>query len=218
MFDRRLRLGWRLRNRRPGRSGWFCRLDVLAPFRPRRMLRGAAGTPEHGCWLLAPEADGQATRRYRGDTLILETRFETDAGAVLVVDFMPPRRGHSQLLRLVIGERGSVAMRTELVVRFGYGAQVPWVRMHDDGTLCAIAGADQLVLRTPVPVRGENMKTLGSFTVSAGEVVPFALAYAPSHLRPPGPRTPWKLSLRRRSSGPIGPRAPMSKKANVVEP
>jgi GH15 family glucan-1,4-alpha-glucosidase len=76
-------------------------------------------------------------------------------------------------------------MRTELVVRFGYGAQVPWVRKLEDGTLCAIAGADQLVLRTPVPVHGEEMKTVASFTVSAGEVVPFTLTYAPSHLAPP---------------------------------
>jgi GH15 family glucan-1,4-alpha-glucosidase len=164
-----------------GSIDWICwpRFDSDACF------AALLGKPEHGRWLLAPDEEARITRRYRGDTLILETRFETAAGTVLIVDFMPPRSGHSHLVRLVIGERGRVAMRTELVVRFGYGAQVPWVRKLEDGTLCAIAGADQLVLRTPVPVHGEEMKTVASFTVSAGEVVPFTLTYAPSHLAPP---------------------------------
>jgi GH15 family glucan-1,4-alpha-glucosidase len=165
-----------------GSIDWICwpRFDSDACF------AALLGTPEHGRWLLAPKEKATVTRWYRGDTLILETRFETASGAVRIVDFMPPRSGHSHLVRLVIGERGSVPMHTELVVRFGYGAQVPWVRKLEDGTLCAIAGADQLVLRTPVPVHGEEMKTVASFTVLAEEVVPFTLTYAPSHLEPPG--------------------------------
>jgi len=174
---------------RDGSVDWLCwpRFDSDACF------AALLGGPEHGGWLIAP-ADGAAIhatqRRYRGDTLILETRFETAEGAVLLVDFMPPRSGHSNLVRLVVGERGRVAMRTELVVRFGYGAKVPWVHRQEDGTLRAIAGPDQVVLRTPVPVRGEDLKTVGEFTVAEGETVPFTLTYAPSHLPPPEPANP----------------------------
>ena len=172
---------------RDGSVDWLCwpRFDSDACF------AALLGAPEHGRWLVAP-ADGAATvtRRYRDDTLILETRFETSDGAVLVVDFMPPRSGHSNLVRLVIGERGRVAMRTELIVRFGYGALVPWVHRQEDGTLRAIVGPDQAVLRTPVAVHGEGPSTVGAFTVAAGETVPFTLTYAPSHLPPPEPADP----------------------------
>ena len=172
---------------RDGSVDWLCwpRFDSDACF------AALLGAPEHGRWLVAP-VDGTArvTRRYRGDTLILETRFETSDGAVLVVDFMPPRSGHSNLVRLVIGEHGHVSMRTELIVRFGYGALVPWVYRQEDGTLRAIVGPDQAVLRTPVLLHGEGPSTVGAFTVAAGEMVPFTLTYAPSHLPPPDPVDP----------------------------
>jgi len=167
---------------RNGSVDWLCwpRFDSDACF------TALLGTPEHGRWLLAPaDSKARATRRYRGDTLILETRFETAVGAVLVVDFMPPRSGHSTMIRLATGERGRVAMRMELALRFGYGAKVPWVHRLEDGTLRAIAGPDQVVLRTPVPIHGEGAKTVAEFTVEAGETVPFTLTYAPSHLPPP---------------------------------
>ena len=172
---------------RDGSVDWICwpRFDSDACF------AALLGAPEHGRWLVAPASPGaHVTRRYRGDTLILETRFETAEGVVLLVDFMPPRSEHSNLVRLVIGERGRVAMRTELVVRFGYGALIPWVYRQEDGTLRAIAGPDQVVLRTPVPVHGEGPSTVGEFTVSEGEVIPFTLTYAPSHLPPPEPADP----------------------------
>ena len=109
------------------------------------------------------------SRRYRDDTLILETRFETDAGAVLIIDFMPPRGEASDLIRLVIGERGEVAMHTELVLRFGYGAAVPWVTRIGEQTWRAIAGPDMTILRTPAPLHGENLKTVADFVVRRGE-------------------------------------------------
>src|SRR5689334_12913203 len=172
---------------RDGSIDWLCwpRFDSDACF------AALLGTPEHGRWHIAPIGTTMhASRRYQDDTLILETRFETADGSVLLVDFMPPRDGHSNLVRLVGGERGQVAMRTELVVRFGYGALVPWVRRQEDGTLQAIAGPDQVVLRTPVPLHGEDLNTVGTFTVAAGEVVPFTLTYAPSHLPSPEPADP----------------------------
>ena len=172
---------------RDGSVDWLCwpRFDSDACF------AALLGTSDHGRWLIAPtDATARVTRRYREDTLILETRFETADGAVMLVDFMPPRSGYSNLVRLVVGERGRVTMRTELVVRFGYGALVPWVHRLEDGTLRAIVGPDQALLRTPVPVHGDGPKTVSEFTVAAGETVPFTLTYGPSHLPPPDPADP----------------------------
>jgi GH15 family glucan-1,4-alpha-glucosidase len=100
---------------------------------------------------------------------------------------MPPRGKASDVVRLVIGKRGRVVMRTELVLRFDYGALVPWVTRMDDGTLRAIAGPDMVVLRTTAPLRGEELKTIGDFVVSEGQMVSFVLTYSASHLPPPEP-------------------------------
>ena len=144
------------------------------------------GTPEHGRWLVAAQDQtARVTRRYRPNTLILETRFETAEGAATLVDFMPGGQTGSSIVRLVIGERGRIAMRTELVIRFGYGATVPWMTKLDDGSRRAIAGPDLVLLRTPAPLRGEDFKTIGEFTVDAEETVPFTLTYMPSHLPVP---------------------------------
>jgi GH15 family glucan-1,4-alpha-glucosidase len=132
----------------------------------------------------------RVTRRYRNDTLILETRFEAEGGVATLVDFMPLRTGTSNLVRLVVGERGSLPMRMELVLRFGYGAVVPWVSRLEDGGLRAIAGPDMVVLRTPVAMRGEDFKTVAQFRVSQGDTVPFVLAYGPSHLALPAAINP----------------------------
>lgn len=168
-----------------GRNGsidWLCwpRFDSAACF------AALLGGPEHGRWLIAPKDPApRVTRRYRPGTLILETRFETAEGAVLLIDFMPPRGKLSDVVRLVVGERGRVAMRAELVLRFDYGAAVPWVTRQEDGALRAVAGPDMTVLRTSAPLHGEDLKTVGEFAVAAGETVAFALTYAPSHLPPP---------------------------------
>jgi GH15 family glucan-1,4-alpha-glucosidase len=161
-----------------GSIDWLCwpRFDSDACF------AALLGTPEHGRWLLAPQAaDAKVTRRYRDDTLILETRFETADGCVCVIDFMPPRDHSSDLVRIVVGERGQVAMHTELVIRFGYGIAVPWVTHIAEDTWRAIAGPDMIVLRTPAQMRGENLKSIADFVVKEGESVPFVLRYAPSH-------------------------------------
>ncbi|HEX7970101.1 MAG TPA: glycoside hydrolase family 15 protein [Stellaceae bacterium] len=172
---------------RDGSIDWLCwpRFDGGA------CLAALLGTPEHGRWLIAP-ADRLAriTRRYRDHTLILETDFETPDGAVTLIDFMPPRGKASDVVRIVVGRRGRLAMRTEFILRFDYGALVPWVTRMDETTLRAIAGPDMAVLRTPVPVRGVDMKTVGEFTVSAGERVPFVLTYSPSHGPVPDPVDP----------------------------
>ena len=138
---------------RSGSIDWLCwpRFDSDA------CMAALLGTSEHGRWQISPKEEGaRVTRRYRPDTLILETRFETDEGAATLIDFMPARRGNSHIIRILKGERGSLAFCTELIVRFGYGAIVPWVTRIDAETVRFVAGPDMLVLRSPVDMHGEN--------------------------------------------------------------
>jgi GH15 family glucan-1,4-alpha-glucosidase len=162
---------------RDGSIDWLCwpRFDSEACF------AALLGSSEHGRWLIAPRESAHITRRYRPNTLILETNFETDDGAVTVIDFMPFRDDHSEIVRLVVGTRGKVTMQTELILRFGYGAVVPWVSRLENGATRAIAGPDMVVLRTPVHVKGKNMTTVGEFTVGRGETIPLVLTYQRSH-------------------------------------
>jgi len=171
---------------RNGSIDWCCfpRFDSGACF------AALLGTPEHGRWSLAPAGNtAAATRSYRADTLVLDTVFETDDGVVCVTDFMPPRDGVSDIMRIVEGREGTVRMRTELVIRFDYGRIVPWVRRDGENRL-AVAGPDALCFRTPVDVRGEDMKTVGEFTVAAEERFPFVLTWFPSHREAPAPTEP----------------------------
>jgi GH15 family glucan-1,4-alpha-glucosidase len=167
---------------RDGSIDWLC----LPRFDSDACFAALLGTKEHGRFRIAPQDEvRRCSRRYRPDTLILETRFETDEGEVTLVDFMPVRGRNPDCVRIVIGERGRVKMCAEMILRFGYGATVPWVRKLGDGTLRAVAGPDMVVLRTPVHMRGENLTTVGAFTVGEGDRVPFVLSYGPSHLRAP---------------------------------
>jgi len=169
---------------RDGSIDWLCwpRFDSDACF------SALLGKTDNGRWQLAPKEPARhVNRRYRVHTLILETRFETKSGVATVIDFMPPRQHSSHIVRIVVGEKGSLEFRSEMILRFGYGADVPWVTRADDGALRAIAGPDMVVMRTPVPMHGENFKTVGSFTVKAGDRVPFVLTYAPSNEPLPKP-------------------------------
>src|SRR5215471_18318732 len=178
---------------RDGSIDWLCwpRFDSEACF------AALLGTPDNGRWLIAPH-DGKVrvSRRYRPNTLILETLFETDEGSATLVDFMPVRdfvpirHPNPTVVRLVVGERGRVTMHTELILRFGFGAVVPWVTRMEDGTLRAVAGPDMVVMHTPVHLKGQNFTTVGKFTVAAGEMVPFVLTYAPSHMPAPAAIAP----------------------------
>jgi GH15 family glucan-1,4-alpha-glucosidase len=174
---------------RDGSVDWLCwpRFDSGACF------AALLGDAANGRWLIAPRAEhATVNRQYRRDTLILETTFDTPEGSATLVDFMPPRAKASDLVRLVIGVRGTVAMRTELVIRFDYGSLVPWVTRTTDGTLCAISGPDMAVLRTSVSLRGRDLRTVGEFAVSAGETVPFVLTYGASHRRIPAAIDPMR--------------------------
>ena len=171
---------------RHGSIDWLClpRFDSAACF------ASLLGTPENGHWTLQPAGEFRPVgRRYREDTLVLETDFETAGGAVRLIDFMPPRETKPDVVRIVEGVRGRVEMHLELVLRFDYGSVVPWVR-NLDGTLVAIAGPDLVTLRTPVELVGRNFRTYASFTVAQGDRVPFALTWCPSNEDLPAPIDP----------------------------
>src|SRR2546430_10579671 len=166
---------------RDGSIDWACfpRFDSGACF------AALLGTPEHGRWIVAPRMDAwEGPRRYRPRTLVLETEWETDTGAVRVVDFMPPRGKAPDIVRIVEGLRGHVDMFSELIIRFDYGGTIPWLRRIADGRI-AVAGPDGLCFRTPIEHRGENLRTIGEFTVRKGERIPFTLTWYPSNERPP---------------------------------
>ncbi len=165
-----------------GSIDWLCfpRFDSTACF------AALLGDEDNGRWLLAPDCDVERVeRRYRPRTLVHELEFHCETGSVRVIDFMPPRGDDPDVVRIVEGIEGTVPMRLELVIRFGYGSIVPWVRRHDGETRIAIAGPDGLALRTPVPMRGENLHTVAEFTVEAGQRLPFVLTWFPSHHRVP---------------------------------
>jgi GH15 family glucan-1,4-alpha-glucosidase len=166
-----------------GSIDWLC----LPRFDSGACFAALLGGPEHGRWLLAPKREAKRiARRYRPETLILETTFELADGAVRVVDFMPPRRENPVLVRIAEGVSGRVDVATELVIRFDYGSAVPWMRRVDD-TRLAIAGPNALRIETTAELRGEEMRTVGDLTLSKGDSVPFALTWFASHLPPPEP-------------------------------
>jgi GH15 family glucan-1,4-alpha-glucosidase len=162
---------------RDGSIDWLC----LPRFDSGACFAALLGGPEHGRWQIAPAGETRSVRRrYRDGTLILETEFETDEGAVRVIDCMPLAGNRRDLVRIVSGVHGRVRMQMELVIRFDYGSIVPWVRKAH-GRLLATAGPDTLELFTPVHTRGEQMKTVAQFEVAAGTNTPFVLSYRPSH-------------------------------------
>jgi len=166
-----------------GSIDWWCvpRFDSPACF------AALLGTRDHGRWRIAPRAPVHRTvRRYRPETLVLETEMHTADGTVRLIDCMPIGNGRTDIVRIVEGVRGSVPMTQELVVRFGYGVVVPWVR-REGHTLMATGGPDTLELRTPIELRGVNYTTQARFTVHAGQRIPFVLTYSPSHEPRPVP-------------------------------
>ena len=176
-----------------GRNGsidWLCwpRFDSAACF------AALLGTEKNGHWSIRPsQGDFSVRRQYRGDTLILETEFETPEGAVTVVDFMPARTMQCDLARLVVGRRGTVSMDLEFVLRFDYGFAVPWITQLPDGSgLRAISGPDMAILRSPVTLHAKDLTHVARFEVRAGDTVPFVLTHVPSHLAIPKPIDPEK--------------------------
>ncbi|OCC07380.1 Trehalase [Streptomyces sp. PTY087I2] len=171
---------------RDGTADWLC----LPRFDSHAIFAGLLGTEEHGFWRLGPaRAEGTEPasadrRRYRGDSLILESEWDTPRGTVRVTDFMPPRDGAPQLIRIVEGVSGRVPMRSELRMRFSYGRVTPWVHKVDNRTV-AVAGPDSVWLDTEAETYGQNLTTYSDFTVGPGDRVAFTISWQPSHHEPP---------------------------------
>src|ERR1700733_9212220 len=158
-----------------GSIDWLC----LPHFDSGACFAALLGTAEHGYWSISPAEPIRSIRRhYRDGTLILETEFETESGSVKLIDCMAPRSQVPELLRVVVGIRGQVRMKMELVMRFDYGSVVPWVRRIEGG-ISAIAGPDMIRLHSDVELLGENMKTGADFTVAKGQKVSFNLTWYP---------------------------------------
>jgi GH15 family glucan-1,4-alpha-glucosidase len=167
---------------RTGSIDWLCwpRFDSDSCF------AALLGDEQHGRWRIAPAEGGACrSRSYWPSTLILETRFATTTGEIALVDFMPPRGKFSDIVRIVRGVEGTVAVRMMLSLRFDYGRVIPWTRFDPkDGAateIRSIAGPSMTVLRTPAPVRLVDDEQVSEFQVRAGESIPFVLTYAPSH-------------------------------------
>ncbi|MFF9865511.1 glycoside hydrolase family 15 protein [Streptomyces sp. NPDC013953] len=172
---------------RDGTADWLC----LPRFDSHAVFAGILGTEEHGFWRIGPAHADDAEpavadrRRYVGDSLILESEWDTPGrGTVRVTDFMPPRDGAPQLVRIVEGVSGRVRMRSALRMRFSYGRVVPWVHKVDGRTV-AVAGPDSVWLDTDAETHGEHLTTYSDFTVSAGEKVAFTISWQPSHHQQP---------------------------------
>ena len=172
---------------RTGSIDWLCwpRFDSDACF------AALLGTPENGRWLLAPaSAVKDTSRRYRDHTLILETRFTTEDGEVTVIDFMPPRSGHSDLIRIVRGESGQVRMGMELTIRFDYGLSVPWISSVGEGLLHAIVGPHLIVINGGAVLTHTDGIVKADFTIKRGQTIPFVIMHSPSHNPAPLPISP----------------------------
>jgi GH15 family glucan-1,4-alpha-glucosidase len=168
---------------REGSIDWLCWPD----FSSSACFAALLGSEENGFWKIAPMGEGwKSTRKYRDHTLILETTFESDEGAVRLIDFMPIREQNSDVVRIVEGVRGKLDLCMTLSMRFDYGRTVPWVTAIEDG-IHAVAGPNLAVLHTSVPVHGENLKTVAEFTVSEGQRVWFTLTYGESFRPDPEP-------------------------------
>jgi GH15 family glucan-1,4-alpha-glucosidase len=160
-----------------GSMDWLC----LPRFDSPACFAALLGGPENGRWQIAPAAEVRAVRRrYRGDTLILETDFETDHGAATLIDYMPIQSDNSDIIRLVEGRRGEVPMHMDLAIRPDYGSIVPWVR-HTSRGIRALAGPDTLHCHSSVPMHGEDLRTIADFTVKEGQTVWFTLTWSSTH-------------------------------------
>ena len=166
---------------RDGSIDWLC-----APrFDSGAMFASLLGDEENGRWRIAPAASPSRIRRqYRGETMVLETEFDVGSGRVRLVDLMPLGDDGVHVVRIVEGVRGEVEMEMDLAIRFDDGDRVPWVTKVDGG-LMAVAGDDAVVVRSPLQMHGKDRRTQATFTVAAGERIPFTLSWFSSFREPP---------------------------------
>src|SRR5579871_1653106 len=161
---------------RYGSIDWLC----LPRFDSPACFAALLGTPENGCWRLSPKEPARIRRRYRPDTLTLETEFRTKTGTATLIDFMPLREAHPRICRVVRGDRGSVQFEMDLAIRFDFGFTVPWVFRGAKKALHAISGPNRLILESSVSIAGKGLRTKAEFTIHAGKSEQFELRYSDS--------------------------------------
>jgi GH15 family glucan-1,4-alpha-glucosidase len=173
---------------RSGSIDWLC----LPRFDSEACFAALLGTPENGRWLITPTAESPEVKRcYRGDTLIVETRFRAGADEAVLIDFMPiaAQEGRTDLVRIVRGIHGTMPMRMALTLRFDYGRTIPWVRRRNYG-LNAIAGPNAVAFRSPVELTNEDFRSTAEFSIAEGEEIAFVLTGYRSHRNEPDPIDP----------------------------
>src|SRR4051794_2031680 len=169
---------------RTGSVDWLC----LPRFESPACFAALPGDTENGHWRIAPTGAEECNRRsYRGDSLVLDTIWETSSGAVRVIDFMPPRGEAPDIVRIVEGISGDVEMTSEMRIRLDYGSVRPWVHRDDKGHLAAVGGPDSVHIATPIELEGRDFAHVGTFRVSKGDRVPFVFTWHASHLPAPKP-------------------------------
>jgi GH15 family glucan-1,4-alpha-glucosidase len=166
-----------------GSVDWLCvpRFDSPACF------AALLGEAEHGTWRICPKGPATSrSRRYRPETLVLETEIQTPDGTVRVIDFMPRRGdGPPRLMRIVEGVAGRVPMTMELTLRPDYGSIRPWLEPAPDGVV-AIAGPDAFRLSTPMALNIADGTVRAEFDIVEGARERFALSWWLSHTPSPG--------------------------------
>ncbi len=164
-----------------GRNGsidWLC----LPRFDSPACFASLIGEVSNGRWLIGPKHEKlSVSRRYRPGTLVLETEFVTEKGTVVLIDFMDRRGELQDVIRIVRGVRGRVAMVMDLILRYDYGDIVPWVTRTKEGFWRAVAGPDQVLFATPVDLHGEDLRTRSEFQVGEGEEIPFVFTWSKSN-------------------------------------
>ena len=168
---------------RGGDIEWLC----LPRFDSAAMFASLLGDERNGHWTMrAKDRNARITRRYLPGTVVLETTIRTAKGVAIVTDFMPRPAidGTHEVVRIVRGVRGIVAMHTEFRIRFNYGEWCPWMERRD-GAVFATAGPDSVRISSGVPLTNENFASFADFSVSAGQSIAFSLDWFPSHLKPP---------------------------------
>jgi GH15 family glucan-1,4-alpha-glucosidase len=167
---------------RSGSIDWFCapRIDSPAAF------AALLGEPSHGRWHIGTGEDAEVSRRYVGDTLVLETTHRTSTGTITVTDFMPPEQANPSIHRIVECTEGAVQVQMELVVRFDYGSIVPWVESTGDG-LQMVAGPDALRFHSAVPLEGRSETTVAEWEMQEGNRRYFSLTWYDSSETSPYP-------------------------------
>ncbi|WP_019061470.1 glycoside hydrolase family 15 protein [Streptomyces prunicolor] len=169
---------------RDGTVDWLC----LPRFDSGAVFSALLGTEAHGFWRIGPAGPlpVPADRRaYRGESLILESEWDTPTGTLRVTDFMPPHVSTPRLIRLVEVVHGVVPVASTLLPRFGYGRVIPWVHKVD-GRAVSEAGPDSVWLDSSLGTNAADPNCT-EFTLTAGECVGFTLSWQPSHITPPPP-------------------------------